>query len=130
MPVHFPSEAGPPAETPHGRINGRASASVRLGFHFLRREPGDGHDFTGLAGRFNSAFASRSLQTAIWVANFDSEVPALNRRELGANPRRPTNLSEKLRVMSAESRMAVSTYAPLFFHSSLCTLHFALLLLT
>ena len=24
------------------------------------------------------------------VANFDSEVPALNRRELGANPRRPT----------------------------------------
>ena len=26
------------------------------------------------------------------VANFDSEVPALNRRELGANPRRPTIL--------------------------------------
>ena len=26
-----------------------------------------------------------------WVANFDSEVPALNRRELGANPRQPTN---------------------------------------
>jgi hypothetical protein len=25
-----------------------------------------------------------------WVANFDSEVPALNRRELGANPRQPT----------------------------------------
>ena len=41
---------------------------------------------------FNSAFASRSLQTAIRVANFDSEVPALNRRELGANPRQPTIL--------------------------------------
>ena len=40
--------------------------------------------------RFNSAFASQSLQTATRVANFDSEVPALNRRELGANPRRPT----------------------------------------
>ena len=33
---------------------------------------------------FNSAFAFA------WVANFDSEVPALNRRELGANPRQPT----------------------------------------
>ena len=28
----------------------------------------------------------------VWVANFDSEVPALNRREHGANPRRPTIL--------------------------------------
>src|SRR4030095_4228475 len=28
-----------------------------------------------------------------WVANFDSEAPALNRRELGANPRRPTNFN-------------------------------------
>ncbi len=27
-----------------------------------------------------------------WVANFDSEVPALNRRELGAIPRQPTIL--------------------------------------
>ena len=37
---------------------------------------------------------SRSLRTAtiLRVANFDSEVPALNRRELGANPRRPTIL--------------------------------------
>ena len=39
---------------------------------------------------FNAAFASRSSQTAIRVANFDSEVPALNRRELGATPRQPT----------------------------------------
>jgi hypothetical protein len=31
MPVHFPSESGPPAETPHGRSNGRAPDSVRLG---------------------------------------------------------------------------------------------------
>ena len=48
MPVHFPSESSPPAEAPHGRSNGRASASVRLGFHFSRRETGAGHDFTGL----------------------------------------------------------------------------------
>src|ERR1035437_4787983 len=27
-----------------------------------------------------------------WVANFESEVPALNRRELGAIPRQPTIL--------------------------------------
>src|SRR5262245_44326936 len=37
--------------------------------------------------RFNSAIAFA------WVANFGSEVPALNRRELGANPRRPTNFN-------------------------------------
>jgi hypothetical protein len=49
MPVHFPSEASPLAETAHGRSNGRALASVRLGFHFSRRETGAGHDFTGLA---------------------------------------------------------------------------------
>ena len=35
---------------------------------------------------------SRSLRMAIRVANFDSEVPALNRRELGAIPRQPTIL--------------------------------------
>ena len=29
---HFPSESGLPAETPHGRINGRTPDSVRLGF--------------------------------------------------------------------------------------------------
>jgi len=48
MPVHFPSEASLLAETPHGRSNGRTLASVRLGFHFSRRETGAGHDFTGL----------------------------------------------------------------------------------
>ena len=35
---------------------------------------------------------SRSLQMAARVANFDSEVPALNRRKLGTIPRRPTIL--------------------------------------
>ena len=43
---------------------------------------------------FNSPFVSRSLQTTTRVANFDSEVPALNRRELGAIPRQPTNLKK------------------------------------
>jgi hypothetical protein len=42
------------------------------------------------------------LRTANRVANFYSEVPALNRRERGAIPRQPTNLSEELRVGSAE----------------------------
>jgi len=34
MFVHFPSESGLPAETPHGRSNGRIPDSVRLGFSF------------------------------------------------------------------------------------------------
>ena len=49
------------------------------------RNPGAGQDFTNLA-----AAVQLRLRVAFWVANFDSEVPALNRRELGANPRRPT----------------------------------------
>ena len=53
---------------------------------FATRNPGAGQDFTAWLRRFNSAFAFA------WVVNFDSEVPALNRRELGANPRRPTSL--------------------------------------
>ena len=52
---------------------------------------------------FNSAFVSRSLQTATRVANFDSEVPALNRRELGANPRRPTISASVVKVLSSSA---------------------------
>jgi hypothetical protein len=40
-----------------------------------------------------------------WVANFDSEVPALNRRERGANPRRPTILRSEPTSVGAERRM-------------------------
>ena len=32
------------------------------------------------------------------VANFDSEVPALNRRELGANPRQPTTSASVVKL--------------------------------
>jgi hypothetical protein len=41
---------------------------------------------------FLAAVVQLRLRVAVhfWVANFDSEVPALNRRERGANPRRPT----------------------------------------
>ena len=46
---------------------------------------GAGHDFTGL-----TAVVQLRLSRCVRVANFDSEVPALNRRELGAIPRRPT----------------------------------------
>ena len=52
------------------------------------RNPGVSQDLTGMA-------AAVQLRLRNWVANFDSEVPALNRRELGANPRRPTNLNEE-----------------------------------
>src|SRR5216110_3859872 len=40
------------------------------------------------------------MQTAIRVANFESEVPALNRRELGANPRRPTISASVVKLLS------------------------------
>ena len=48
---------------------------------------------------FNSAFASRLFR----VANFDSEVPALNRRELGANPRRPTISASVVKLLSSSA---------------------------
>jgi hypothetical protein len=41
-----------------------------------------------------------------WVANFDSEVPALNRREHGANPWQPTNSNAECGARNAESRLA------------------------
>src|SRR5437899_1925144 len=39
----------------------------------------------------------------VWVANFDSEVPALNRRELGANPRRPTISASVVKLRSSSA---------------------------
>src|SRR6266545_4910021 len=38
-----------------------------------------------------------------WVANFDSEVPALNRRELGANTRRPTISASVVKLLSSSA---------------------------
>ena len=49
MPVHFPSESGLPVEASHGRSNGRAPDSVRLGFPLRDTNPGAGQDITGLA---------------------------------------------------------------------------------
>ena len=37
------------------------------------------------------------------VANFDSEVPALNRRELGANPRQPTISASVVKLLSSSA---------------------------
>ena len=54
--------------------------------HFSRREPVSVRTSQAWLRWFNSTFASRLFR----VANFDSEVPALNRREHGANPWRPT----------------------------------------
>ena len=83
-PSTFPSESGLPAETPHGRSNGRVSYSVRLGF-FSRRE----HRCRSELHRPGCG-GSTPPSCRVRVVNFDSEVPALNRRELGANPRQPT----------------------------------------
>ena len=106
MPVRFPSESGPPAETAHGRRCLRTATKPGVGFSalgipFLRREiPVPVMTSQAWLRRFNSALASRSLQTATRVANFDSEVPALNRRELGANPRRPTISASVVKLQS------------------------------
>ena len=86
------------------RPPGRTSDSVRLGFLFPRCEiPVSARTSQAWPRRFNSAFVSRSLQTAIRVANFDSEVPALNRRELGANPRRPTISASVVKLLSSSA---------------------------
>ena len=65
MPVHFPSESGLPAETTHGRSNGRAPDSVRLGFPLRDTNTGAGQDFTDLAAavqlRLRVAFGSQTL---------------------------------------------------------------------
>ena len=45
----------------------------------------------------------RTLISFIGVANFDSEVPALNRRELGANPRRPTISASVVKLQSCSA---------------------------
>jgi hypothetical protein len=90
--ANFPSEPDMPTEASHGRSNGRVSDSVRLGFLFATRTPVPVRTSQACLRWFNSAFALRSLRMATRVANFDSEAPALNRRELGANPWQPTSL--------------------------------------
>ena len=80
------SESDPPAETPHGRSNGRVPDSVRLGFFFATRTP------VPVRAYELAAVVQLHLRVRVWVANFDSEVPAINRRELGAIPRQPTIL--------------------------------------
>ena len=98
MPVHFPSESGASAETPHGRSNGRTSDSVRLGFHF-RDAKSRCRSALHRSGRGGSTPPSCRVR----VANFDSEVPALNRRELGANPRQPTISASVVKLLSSSA---------------------------
>ena len=73
MPVHFPSESGLPAEATHGRSNGRAPDSVRLAFHFSRRDTGAGQGFTDLAAavqlRLRVAFGLQALQRCSGLLN-------------------------------------------------------------
>src|SRR5882724_8606672 len=64
MPVHFPSESGVPAETTHGRSNGRAPDSVRLGFSLRDANTGAGQDITGLAAAVQLRLRVASLRTA------------------------------------------------------------------
>ena len=46
---------------------------------------------------------STPLSCRVRVANFDSEVPALNRRELGANPRQPTISASVVKLLSSSA---------------------------
>ena len=67
------------------------------------RNPGVDQNFTDLA-----AVVQLRLRVAVfadghqpWVVNFDSEVPALNRRELGATPRHPTISASVVKLLSS-----------------------------
>jgi hypothetical protein len=53
---------------------------------FRDANTGDGQGFTDL-----TVAVQLRLRVRVWVANFDSEAPALNRMEHGANPWQPTN---------------------------------------
>ena len=67
------------------------------------RNPGVDQNFTDLAAVVQLRLRVAVLQTAIRVANFDSEVPALNRRELGANPRQPTISASVVKLLSSSA---------------------------
>src|SRR3989442_1185243 len=79
MPVHFPSEPGLPAETTHGRSNGRAPDSLRLGFPLRDANTGAGQDFTGLA-----AAVQLRLRVAIGLQALQRCSGLLNRRARGS----------------------------------------------
>src|SRR5881409_77207 len=104
MPVHFPSESGLPAEASHGRRCWRTATMPGAGFGAL------GISFSRREYRCRSGLhrpgcgGSTPPSCRVWVANFDSEVPALNRRELGANPWRPTILRLELEQREGSKR--------------------------
>ena len=79
MPVHFPSESGLPAEASHGRSNGRAPGSVRLGFPLRDANTGASQDFTGLG----EAVQLR-LRVAVGLQALQRCSGLLNRRARGS----------------------------------------------
>ena len=79
MPVHFPSESGLPAETTHGRSNGRTPDSVRLGFLLRDTNTGAGQDITDLA-----AAVQLRLRVAVGLQALQRCSGLLNRRARGS----------------------------------------------
>ena len=75
------------------RPPGRTPDSMRLGFLFR-----DAKSRCQSELHRSDCGGSTPPSCRLRVANFDSEVPALNRRELGANPRQPTTLRRGWRV--------------------------------
>jgi cytochrome b561 len=61
---------------------------------------------------FNSTFRVALFAEDHWVANFDSEVPVLTRREHGANPWQPTNLIHDIRFAIYERSTHASGHPP------------------
>src|SRR5882762_10103576 len=62
------------------------------------RNPGVDQNFTDLA-----AVVQLRLRVALGLQTLTSEVPALNRRELGANPRRPTISASVVKLLSSSA---------------------------
>ena len=76
------------------------------GKNFATRNPGAGQGFIAWLRRPACGIRLRVAILSdghVWVANFDSEVPALNRREHGANPWQPTISASVVKLLSSSA---------------------------
>src|SRR6266702_1995718 len=98
MPDHFPSESVASAET--RTVEVMAGHPIRCAWDSFFR---DAKSRCRSELHRSGCGGSTPPSCRAWVANFDSEVPALNRRELGANPRRPTISASVVKLLSSSA---------------------------
>ena len=104
MPVHFPSESGLPAEASHGRSNGRAPDSVRLGFLLRDTNTGAGQDFTDLAAavqlRLRVAAGLQALQRCSGLLNRRARGSTVATHHFGGG----TRIEKSMRSLACPAR--------------------------